>query len=88
MRLTEIERDVIKAVKLDTEVSSIMKLLYTKVGGKMDSCEPPYEELTNEELQELGLDVDSEVIDLLALYKTFILQRYKDELLNVIKESL
>jgi hypothetical protein len=66
MRLTQEDRDLIRAVKLDTEVSSVMKLLRNMSG--LSECDK-LPELMQRELQTLGLDYDSGVARLLALYK-------------------
>jgi hypothetical protein len=66
MRLTQEDRDLIRSVKLDTEVSSVMKLLWN-MSGLSEFDKLP--ELRDRELQTLGLDHDSTLARLLALYK-------------------
>jgi hypothetical protein len=66
MRLTQEDRDLIRAVKLDTEVSSVTKLLWN-MSGLTEFMPRP--ELSHRELQSLGIDIDSGVARLLALYK-------------------
>jgi hypothetical protein len=66
MRLPQEYTDLIRAVKLDTEVSSVMKLLWN-MSGLSESDKLP--ELRDRELQTLGLDYDSTLARLLALYK-------------------
>jgi hypothetical protein len=60
------ERKVINAVKTKTELSSVMKLLWNM--SELNDCDA-CPELTQSEMQSLGLDYDSEIASLLGLYK-------------------
>jgi hypothetical protein len=65
-RIGELEREIIQAVKLRTEALSVMKLLWN-MSGIADDQRPP--ELSQREMQSLGLDYDSTLAQLLALYR-------------------
>jgi hypothetical protein len=66
VRIDGFEREVIRAVELQTEYLSVMKLLWNMSG--LNECEP-LPELSQREMQSLGLDYDSRLSKLLAMYK-------------------
>jgi hypothetical protein len=65
-KIGEFEREVICAVKIQTELNSVGKLLWNMSG--LSQCDRP-PELSPTEMQSLGLDYDSRVASILGLYK-------------------
>ncbi len=70
-RVTAFEYSMMKAVKTQTELNSVRKLLWTATG--LSDCERP-PELSQDEMQSLGIDYDSDIAALLGLYK-FVLNK-------------
>ncbi len=73
----QFDKDVIRAVKLQTEAMSVMKLMYNHITVDKSVCDTLIEPLTNDELQSLGLDVDSEIRNLLAVHKQYVMSLEK-----------